>query len=102
MSTREAYQAELDQLLEGFAANLRRLRGQKRPGYSQGELSRDADLHRTAVGNLEQGKREPRLSTLLILADVLGVTLNDLVAGLPVPQERRPSPQAKHETSSTS
>ncbi len=90
MSTQEAYRAELTQLLEGFATNVRRLRN-----GSQEALSSAANLHRTEVGMIEQARREPRLSTLLILADALDVSLNDLVRGLPVPQERKPAPGAK-------
>lgn len=96
MSAREAYRAELDLLLQGFANNVRRLREAKEPGYSQEDLCMDARLHRTAIGKFEQARSEPHLSSLLILADALGVSISDLVEGLPVPQERRPPPIAKH------
>lgn len=95
MSTREAYRAELDLLLKGFADNIRRLRDAKETGYSQEQLWMDAELHRTAVGKFEQARSEPSLSSLLILADTLDCTLNDLVEGLPVPKERRPSPKPR-------
>jgi transcriptional regulator with XRE-family HTH domain len=84
-----AYQAEVAQLREAFAANLRRLR----PG-SQGELAEEAKLHRTEVGNLEGGKANPNLHTLLILADALKLTLDELVDGVFVPQQRKPSAKA--------
>ncbi len=99
VSAKESYKAELAVLLQGFAANVRRLREAKEPGYSQEELAWDTGLHRTAIGKLEQARSEPQLSTLLILADTLGCTLNDLVKGLPAPQERRPSPTPRHERS---
>ena len=92
MSTEEAYQAELAQLRVEFAANVRRLRK-----GSQSDLADAATLHRTQVGYIEQGERNPRLHTLLILADAMGLTLNDLVEGLPIPKERQPSPQARRE-----
>ncbi len=99
MSTQEAYRAELAGLLKGFAANVRHLRkgkeSDRHTGYSQGDLGDDTDLHRTEIGKIERGSTEPRLTTLLILADALGVTLNDLVKDLPVPKERRPSPQSR-------
>jgi transcriptional regulator with XRE-family HTH domain len=95
MSTQEAYRAELDQLLRGFADNIRRLRKAKEPGYSQEDLWKDTGLHRTAIGKVEQARSEPQLSTLMILANTLGCTLDDLVKGLPVPKERRPSPKAE-------
>jgi DNA-binding XRE family transcriptional regulator len=48
---------------------------------SQEALAEAADLHRTHVGFLEQGRREPSLSTLLILADALGVSVERLARG---------------------
>jgi transcriptional regulator with XRE-family HTH domain len=62
---------------------------------SQEELSDMSGLHRTEIGKLELGEVEPRLTTLLILANALNVTLDELVDGLGVPRERRPSPQAR-------
>ena len=44
---------------------------------------------------LLDGDAEPRLMTLVIIADALGVKLDDLVAGLPVPKERRPPPNRR-------
>ncbi|HYM55681.1 MAG TPA: helix-turn-helix transcriptional regulator, partial [Solirubrobacteraceae bacterium] len=75
---------------------VRHLRAAKEPGFSQEKLSDATNLHRTEIGRIEQAGVEPRLTTLVILADGLGVKLDDLIAGLPVPVERRPSPQAKH------
>jgi transcriptional regulator with XRE-family HTH domain len=95
MSTHEAYEAELALLLREFAENIRRLRALKQPGYSQEALADDARLHRTEISKIERAQRDPRLSTLLILADALGLSLDDLVEGLPVPKERRPSPGTK-------
>jgi transcriptional regulator with XRE-family HTH domain len=95
MSTMEAYKEELARFLEGFGANVRRVRLAKTPRCSQERLSDATRLHRTEIGKIEQGIVEPRLTTLLILADGLGVSLDDLVAGLWVPLERRPSPHAE-------
>jgi transcriptional regulator with XRE-family HTH domain len=92
MSTWEAYEAELARLRQDFADNVRRLRAQSGPGYSQQNLADAADLHRTEIGKIEGAERDPRMSTLLILANALGLTVDDLVRGLPVPKERRPSP----------
>jgi len=39
-------------------------------------------LHRTAVGLLERGKSIPRLDTLLIVSEHLGVTVSELLEGL--------------------
>ena len=92
-STMEEYQAERKAYLEGFAANVRRLREKK--GWSQTELYDEADLHRTELGRIEGAESESRLLTLVILAHALGGNLDDLVAGLPVPNERRPPPSRK-------
>lgn len=95
MDEASAYKAELKTCLERFGANLRRLRTTREQHISQEELSFVTNLHRTEIGSLEQGRVEPRLSTLLILAEGLGVTLDELVAGVPVPVQRRPGPKPR-------
>ena len=95
----EEYQAERIAYLEGFAANVRRLRDEK--GWSQTDLYDKADLHRTEIGRIEGAESESRLLTLHILAATLGVKLDDLVAGLPLPKERRPPPSRKRDGSGT-
>ncbi|HEY1690124.1 MAG TPA: helix-turn-helix transcriptional regulator [Solirubrobacteraceae bacterium] len=87
------FNAERKQLLHAFAENIRRLREQS--GFSQEAFADEARMHRTSIGYFEQARREPNLSTLLILSDSLGVSLDKLVEGLPVPQERRPARQRK-------
>ncbi|HYB24308.1 MAG TPA: helix-turn-helix transcriptional regulator [Solirubrobacteraceae bacterium] len=94
MSTMDAYKEELARFLQGFGANVRRLRSEMNPRCSQERLSHATRLHRTEIGKIEQGEVEPRLSTLLILADGLGVSVQELLSGLWVPVERRPSPHA--------
>ncbi|HYM54999.1 MAG TPA: helix-turn-helix transcriptional regulator [Solirubrobacteraceae bacterium] len=89
-----SYKAELGGCLERFGANVRRLRTAHGRGISQEQLAGLTGLHRTEIGRIEQGRVEPRLTTLLILADGLGVTIEDLVAGLRAPVQRKPSPQA--------
>jgi transcriptional regulator with XRE-family HTH domain len=95
MSAMDAYKAELAEFLKGFARNVRRLRAAKEPGFSQEKLSDATSLHRTEIGRIEQASVEPRLTTLVILADGLGVKLDELVDGLPVPVERKPSPRSR-------
>lgn len=92
----ETYKAELARFLEGFGGNVRRVRNVRRPPFSQERLSHAARLHRTEIGKIEQGLVEPRLTTLYILADALSVTIDELLAGLAVPIERRPSPRGEH------
>ena len=95
MSTRAAYEEELAQLLARLAENVRRLREEKFPDLSQEEVADEADLHRTQWGKVEAGKRDPRFSTILVIADTLGVTLDELAAGVLVPKERKPAPPTK-------
>jgi DNA-binding XRE family transcriptional regulator len=90
------FRAERARYLKLFGANICRLRMATSPILSQDALSDRARLHRTEIGKLEQGQVEPRLTTLVILADALGVTIDDLVAGLWVPVMRRPSPRVRH------
>lgn len=92
MSTLEAYESELAELLKALSENLRRLREDKLPNLSQEDVAGEAKLHRTEWGMVEQGKRDPRFSTMLVMAETLGVTLNDLAAGISAPKERKPSP----------
>jgi transcriptional regulator with XRE-family HTH domain len=92
-STMTEYKAELNAYLKGFAANIRRLREER--GLSQTDLYNRADLHRTTVGRVESAKVQPPLTTLVIIADALEVTMDDLIAGLPVPKERKPPPKAR-------
>ena len=65
---------------EQFAANLRRLRVAK--GLSQEQLGFEAGLHRTEVGLLERGDRDPQLKTIVRLARGLGVAPIDLLEGV--------------------
>ncbi len=60
-----------------FGQRLRDLRAQQ--GVSQDELARETDVHPTAIGRLERGSREPRLTTILRLARGLDVRPGELV-----------------------
>jgi transcriptional regulator with XRE-family HTH domain len=64
-----------------FGANLAYCRN--RVGdISQEELGMRADLHRTAVGQLERGERVARSDTLVKLAGSLGIPYDELLDGL--------------------
>lgn len=84
--------------LTRFAENLRVVR--KARGHTQASLGQASGLHFTEISRLERGVREPRLSTMVRLADALEVPLEVLVAGigsadgppLPADIERRSDP----------
>jgi transcriptional regulator with XRE-family HTH domain len=57
-------------------------RARRRAGYSQEELGALASVHRTHIGYMEIGQRLPRVDTLLKVASVLGVRLDELVDGI--------------------
>jgi transcriptional regulator with XRE-family HTH domain len=63
-----------------FGPNLRHWRNKR--GYSQERLAQRADLHRTEIGLLERGEREPKLGIITKLAGALGVSSNVLFEGL--------------------
>ncbi len=91
MSTMDEWRAERRAYLKGFAANVKRLR--KAKGLTQADLDRAANLHRTEVQRVEAAKVEPRMMTLHMLANGLGVTIDEMIAGLPTPKHRKPPPQ---------
>ena len=68
---------------EQFAENLRRARD--RAGLSQEALADACDLHRTEISLLERSKRSPRLETIVILAQGLGLSdACELIRGIKV------------------
>jgi DNA-binding XRE family transcriptional regulator len=96
MSTKKAFEAERAQILQEFGDRVRELRELKSQQlglrYGQQAVADAARLHRTEISDIECGKTEPRLLTLMCLADGFGLTLNDLVEGVAVPRERKPPP----------
>jgi transcriptional regulator with XRE-family HTH domain len=63
-----------------FGANL--LAARRRAGRSQEELAALCGLHRTSIGLVEQGRRLPRVDTLIKLAGALGVEVEELLRGI--------------------
>jgi transcriptional regulator with XRE-family HTH domain len=70
----------------GFGERLRSLR--KEAGLTLTELSAKAGMHLQAIFKLEAGEREPSWSSVLALADALGVALTAFD-----PKRRRPKPR---------
>ena len=58
--------------LKKFGAHVRALR--ERAGLSQEALAAKAGIHRTYMGGVERGERNPCLRNILRLADALGVS----------------------------
>ena len=67
-------------LLKQLGQQLRHLREQR--GKSQDPLANESGLHRTYVGAVERGERNPTFLTLSRYASGLGLTVADLVGGL--------------------
>jgi transcriptional regulator with XRE-family HTH domain len=63
-----------------FGANLTAAREQA--GLSREELSSRAGLNAATIYRLEAGNRQPRLPTIIVLAEVLGMTASDLIQNL--------------------
>ncbi len=87
---------ERSRLLLAFGRKLRAER--ERRNVSLETLAEIANVHRTHVGALERGRREPHLSMLLILADALEIPPATLLAGLFVPRERKAPTHFKNGT----
>jgi transcriptional regulator with XRE-family HTH domain len=66
--------------LEVFAQNVSRARKQKH--LTQEEVSHRSGIHVTEVSRIERGLRDPRVTTLLRLADALEVTPATLLKGV--------------------
>ncbi len=71
-----------DELTRAFGLRLRSLRESKR--WTQELLAERARLHRTYVGGIERGLRNPTLRNIAKLATALGVPISDLFAGFDV------------------
>jgi transcriptional regulator with XRE-family HTH domain len=65
---------------KAFGERLKELRGDL--DLSQDDVAREADIHPTAIGRLERGSREPRLTTILRVARGLGVNPGELLDDL--------------------
>jgi transcriptional regulator with XRE-family HTH domain len=53
----------------------------KKKGLSSERLAYSVELSKQALINLEQGTKDPRLSTLLKVSEGLGISISKLLAG---------------------
>jgi transcriptional regulator with XRE-family HTH domain len=70
----------MEEILVALAVRIRSER--ERKGISQEDFAENCGLHRTAIGLLERGKSIPRLDTLLLVAQSLGLTVSELMRGI--------------------
>ena len=73
-------------ILVKFGGNIRRIRKQR--GFSQEELAHRSGLHRTYIGGIERGERNPSLENIVAIALGLGCRAEELFRGL-LPREAR-------------
>ena len=62
----------------GFGRAIRDLRRARK--VSQEQLGYDSGLHRTYIGGIERGERNPSLANILRIADALEVSPSELMA----------------------
>jgi len=70
----------MQEILSTLGNRMRSLRERKQ--MSQETFADVCGLHRTAVGLLERGRSIPRLDTLLIVSEHLGVAVSELLERL--------------------
>lgn len=63
-----------------FGRNL--VTARRRAGFSQEALATRCLLHRTEIGNIENGRRIPRVDTMVRLAGALEVKAEVLLSGI--------------------
>ncbi len=64
-------------ILKRFAQNVKTLRNKK--NWTQEELAKRADLHRTYIGSIERYERNISLLNVERIAKALGVKAKDLI-----------------------
>ena len=67
----------MDEISKKLGQNLKKIREQK--GMTQGDICRALNLDRGYVSSVENGKRNPTLSTLKKLADALKIPVDELL-----------------------
>ena len=70
-----------------FANNLRKYRKQK--NMSQAELAKALNYGYTAIANYESGRNEPSFDCLIILAETLDITIDELLGVKPRTEEQQ-------------
>jgi len=63
-----------------FGKNL--VKARRHAGFSQEKLATRCRLHRTEIGNIENGRRIPRVDTMIRIAGALEVKADVLLSGI--------------------
>lgn len=71
---------------EQFGRNLAAVR--REAGFTQDRLSAETGMGRNTLSRLEQGHSLPRLNQMVLLAEVIGVQVRDLLYGIGDGSER--------------
>ena len=78
------------EILQHLGKHIREVRIQK--GFSSQEKFADhCGVHRTFMGHVETGRKDFRLSTIIRIAEALGISLSELFAGV----ETKESPSTR-------
>ncbi len=67
-------------LRAAFGTRVRTLR--EKQGFSQEGFALHCGLHRTYMGGIERGERNPTLESMAVIARGLGMTISALTKGL--------------------
>jgi transcriptional regulator with XRE-family HTH domain len=78
----------VEDILRRLGKRIREIRIQRGFG-SQEEFADYCKMHRTFLGHLETGRKDFRLTTVIRVAGALGVTLEELFAGLEIGEPRK-------------
>jgi transcriptional regulator with XRE-family HTH domain len=65
------------ELLKKFGERIRLLRKDK--NWSQEELADETGLHRTYIGMIERGERNPSLININVFAETFGISISELL-----------------------
>ena len=75
-NTTQAYSAGMEEARR-LGRNLKRLRTVK--GISQGDIARTLGVHKGYISNIENGKVNPTLATIVKLAKAIGASNDELL-----------------------
>ena len=67
----------MKELKRAFGVTVKELR--KSRNMSQGRLAKDSGLHVNTIHLLENGKTDPRFTTILFIANAIGIKLEEFI-----------------------